>query len=102
MSGQPSLSKSMNPQPGPELSGRYFCGDLPAECFQVIPLLDGGTASKLGDCWVGCEIAVAAREATTATVRITRDEDSFSKKCNDVSGEREVSITGMSKIKSVL
>jgi hypothetical protein len=46
MSIQPSLSKSRNAQPGPELSGRYFSGDFPLVWTHLIPLFSGGTSSK--------------------------------------------------------
>src|SRR5205823_4950911 len=37
---------SRNAHPGPELSGRYFSGDFPLVCVQVIPLFSGRTSSK--------------------------------------------------------
>src|SRR5215472_2517733 len=36
----------MNAQPAPVVSGRYFSGDLPATCFQEMPLAEGGTSSN--------------------------------------------------------
>src|SRR5947208_1628042 len=47
MSSQPSLSKSKNSPPPPQVSGKWRSSERPLSCVQVILLTLGGTSTKV-------------------------------------------------------